>query len=293
MGSGKGLHVDQVLWSNIGKHWHGYKLLATWPAGEISARMVNQLGDAHFRPPLGENQRKALEEASKIVLLRPGDVFLMSGGVAHTTLCIDQDLSVTAYESLVTLHPRHAEHFMLTGNTCGPGAVDRGVMENEELVSLRQLAVRRLVALLEFELQRISVVGMNDHGEETDICESGARKRCRNLRNSLRGQLVFVARLFAEDSRFAMHATGGARRLLSTADALALSLPDDGVPLPTRPLKRIRETCDPAAQATQTDKDDQGLGDGDTSSSSSSSSSASASHGFQDPPSDVIIGPLR
>ncbi|CAE7248843.1 XRCC6 [Symbiodinium sp. CCMP2592] len=36
-GSGKGLHVDQVLWSNIGKQWRGYKLMVTWPAGHLTA----------------------------------------------------------------------------------------------------------------------------------------------------------------------------------------------------------------------------------------------------------------
>eukprot|EP00913_Durusdinium_trenchii_P012150 g11411.t1 len=67
-GSGKGLHVDQVLWSNLGKHWRGHKILVTWPAGAESARLVRDMGDAHFRAPLGKEQLEAL----KILAQRKG-----------------------------------------------------------------------------------------------------------------------------------------------------------------------------------------------------------------------------
>merc|ERR1719265_2493408 len=91
-GSGKGLHVDQVLWSNIGKQWRGYKLLAVWPAGRVSAEVVDSLNDAHFHPPLGAAHLAALERAVKIAFLRPGDIFVCSEGVAHATLCVSEGL---------------------------------------------------------------------------------------------------------------------------------------------------------------------------------------------------------
>eukprot|EP00929_Paragymnodinium_shiwhaense_P012068 TRINITY_DN11871_c0_g1_i3.p1 TRINITY_DN11871_c0_g1~~TRINITY_DN11871_c0_g1_i3.p1 ORF type:complete len:404 (-),score=71.70 TRINITY_DN11871_c0_g1_i3:212-1423(-) len=146
-GSGKGLHVDQVLWSNVGKQWRGHKLLAIWPPGEVSSRMVSELCDSHFKPPLGARQRAALEQASQIILLRPGDVFLMSGGVAHATVTVSQDLTLTGYESLVTLHPRHVAHFLCTGASSGPCAMERGVMQCDELRDFFQGVAKRVLSV--------------------------------------------------------------------------------------------------------------------------------------------------
>eukprot|EP00933_Yihiella_yeosuensis_P009064 TRINITY_DN11484_c0_g6_i2.p1 TRINITY_DN11484_c0_g6~~TRINITY_DN11484_c0_g6_i2.p1 ORF type:complete len:302 (-),score=78.73 TRINITY_DN11484_c0_g6_i2:62-967(-) len=116
--------------------------------GEESARLVAEMGDAHFRPPLGEQQLAALRCASRIALLRPGDMFLCSGGVAHATISASEELTVTGYESLVTLHPRHVAQFLETGSACGPCSLDRGVMEAEELCELRAGVLKRLQALL-------------------------------------------------------------------------------------------------------------------------------------------------
>lgn len=281
-GSGKGLHVDQVLWSNVGKHWRGYKLLAIWPAGEVSARMVAELGDAHFRPPLGPGQRAALEEAAKIVLLRPGDIFLCSGGVAHTTLCISEELTVTAYESFVTLNPRHVSHFLRTGDTCGPGALDRGVMEAEELLELRRSVVRRVAALLDSELREDPCV--NTFVAADPLGEKQADGR---IRAQLRGYLVWVALTLAEDMRFAVHAPGGPEQLLSAAHALS-KMPGVVVPGPAhlaasspRPSKRQR--CGTGEEEGSAEEKIQGCAPqppgfdcGDSSSTSASSSSSSS-----------------
>lgn len=147
-GSGKGLHVDQVLWSNIGKQWRGYKLLAVWPAGVVSAEVVASLTDAHFRPPLARPQIAALEMSAKIALLRPGDIFICSGGVAHASLCVSNDLSVTAYESLVTLGGRHVAQFLQTGSLAGPAPMERGIMEQEDLQHLQSGVAQRFLHLL-------------------------------------------------------------------------------------------------------------------------------------------------
>ena len=70
-----------------------------------------------FSPPLSEEEIAALESATRVCLVGPGDVFLFSGGVAHTTLCVGDSLSLTAYESFVNLNLRHAEALLDTGTS--------------------------------------------------------------------------------------------------------------------------------------------------------------------------------
>lgn len=147
-GAGKGLHVDQVLWSNVGHNYTGYKLLATWAPGAISTRLHDTMLDSVFTPPLKADQLDALKEASRIVLLRPGDVFLMSGGVAHATLTVGaEELNITAYESVVTLNPRHVRHFLRTGDKEGPYATERGGMPRRELKDFKDSTIDALEAL--------------------------------------------------------------------------------------------------------------------------------------------------
>ncbi|KAH8054780.1 hypothetical protein JL722_8728 [Aureococcus anophagefferens] len=147
-GAGKGLHVDQVLWSNVGHNYFGHKLLATWPPGAVSTELHASLLDSVLTPPLSEPQLAALRAASRVVLLRPGDVFLMSGGVAHATLSVSDDaLNVTAYESLVTLHPAHARHFLRTGDTSGPYGTKRGAMPPDEVEEYKDLMIDALEAV--------------------------------------------------------------------------------------------------------------------------------------------------
>lgn len=130
--SGKGLHVDQVLWSNVGKNWRGHKLIAAWPKGEVSSRIATEFDDVLFFPPLAERELEALREAAKVVLVRPGDVYLFSGGVAHTVLCVGEDINLSAYESFVPLTPAHVEHFLCTGLKDNPAYVE-GAMPEDEL----------------------------------------------------------------------------------------------------------------------------------------------------------------
>ena len=106
--SGTGLHVDQVLWSDVGRNFEGYKLLAAWPPGEVSAKALEVLGNDRLNPPLDSQRLAILQTASKITLLRPGDLYLFSGGVAHSALCVSTDeLCLGSYESFVSLKPRH------------------------------------------------------------------------------------------------------------------------------------------------------------------------------------------
>merc|ERR1719454_405668 len=50
--SGKGVHIDQVLWSNVARNWQGYKLVAAWPKGNVSKQVAESFYDEHFYPPL-------------------------------------------------------------------------------------------------------------------------------------------------------------------------------------------------------------------------------------------------
>jgi len=104
-GTGSGLHVDQCLWSNVGRNWCGHKLFAVWPWAE-RLRILEEAGKGRvFQLPLGEEEAGYLRRAQTIALLRPGDVVVFSGAQPHTALCVGQGLSVTAYESFVNAHP--------------------------------------------------------------------------------------------------------------------------------------------------------------------------------------------
>ncbi|CAE7206786.1 XRCC6 [Symbiodinium pilosum] len=237
-GSGKGLHVDQVLWSNVGKQWRGYKLMVTWPAGAESTRHVRELPDAHFRPPLGTAQLEALRSASRIALLRPGDLFICSGGVAHATISASRELTVTGYESLVSLHPRLVTHLLETGSVSGPCALDKGVMECEELRELRTSLLQRLMALLQ---EQTSSKATSSEVESA----SGFGAPLSLPRALLRRQLASAASQVAGDPNFAVLARGaGVCRLLAASDHLNAASKVPATLEPSR--KRLR--CDMLTQ---------------------------------------------
>ena len=113
---GSPLHVDQVLWSNVGKNWTGHKLLAVWPYGEASRDLFDEHNYTLFVPPLDAGECAALGRAAQIALLSPGDVVLFSGGCAHMALSVSAQLSLTAYESFVNLNPRNLAAFLDSGS---------------------------------------------------------------------------------------------------------------------------------------------------------------------------------
>jgi len=113
--SGSSMHVDQTLWSNIGKNWTGYKILFVWEYGEPSLNVLEKFYKQIMKPPFSPEERKALQSASKVVLVGPGDVFCFSGGNAHMTIGVGDELSLTAYESFVNLHRRNITVFRQSG----------------------------------------------------------------------------------------------------------------------------------------------------------------------------------
>mmetsp|Transcript_13581 Transcript_13581/g.16419 ORF Transcript_13581/g.16419 Transcript_13581/m.16419 type:complete len:563 (+) Transcript_13581:2-1690(+) len=135
-GTGKGLHVDQVFWSNIGNNFIGHKLIAVWEKGQISSDLHATMLDYVFSYPLDQRRLNALKKAKTVALLRPGDLFIISGGTAHATLSLD--FNVTSYESLITLNNTNIRHFLRTGRKSGPYSLRRGVMSRSELEDYKE-----------------------------------------------------------------------------------------------------------------------------------------------------------
>ena len=229
-GAGKGLHVDQVLWSNVGHNYTGYKLLATWAPGSISTKLHDTMLDSVFTPPLKQDQLDALRQASRIVLLRPGDVFLMSGGVAHATLTVgSEELNLTAYESVVTLNPRHARHFLRSGDRKGEYATEKGGMPRRELEDFKDSTIDALEALAiapnpDFRTARFPV---------TDADAAA-------LRRVLRDHLAATIELLDEEDRFyRKHVPQRLLAFLRAPPFEPLSGPSDIISLPRyRPWRR-------------------------------------------------------
>ena len=113
--AGSPMHVDQIMWSNVGKSFGGAKLLAIWASGEASREIFDQHHYTLFTPPLGAGEAEALEAAAKVALLLPGDCVLFSGGNAHMAMSVSDELSATAYESFVNLHPANLRLFLDSG----------------------------------------------------------------------------------------------------------------------------------------------------------------------------------
>ena len=64
--AGSPMHVDQILWSNVGKNWRGHKLLVVWRYGEPSRRMFDEHNYSLFLPPLADAEVAALEQAAQV-----------------------------------------------------------------------------------------------------------------------------------------------------------------------------------------------------------------------------------
>ena len=117
-GAGSAMHVDQIGWSNIGKNYTGHKLLALWPYGAASNTALDSHLDHLFAAPhgLASADVAMLRSACKVALVEPGDVFVFSGAQAHATVCVGEGLCLGAYESFVSLAPRHAQVFLSTND---------------------------------------------------------------------------------------------------------------------------------------------------------------------------------
>lgn len=106
---GSPLHIDQCLWSNIGRNWAGYKIMALWKFDDEN--IVKNHRRQLFLPPLSEDDKFALKSAIKIVIAHPGDIFLFSGANPHMAMVVSDKLSYTTYESFINSHPTHLDIF--------------------------------------------------------------------------------------------------------------------------------------------------------------------------------------
>ncbi|CAE7244693.1 unnamed protein product [Symbiodinium sp. CCMP2456] len=115
-GAGSGLHVDQCLWSNVGRNWCGFKLFALWPWSERH-RILDEAGKgAIFHPPLTKREEDFLSRAKTVALVGPGDVWVFSGGQPHTAMCVGDGVNVCAYESFVPAN-EEAMKLLVQSNT--------------------------------------------------------------------------------------------------------------------------------------------------------------------------------
>lgn len=115
-GAGSGLHVDQCLWSNVGRNWCGFKLFAIWPWHERHKILDDAGKGAIFCPPLTPEEEAFLSRAKTVALVGPGDVWVFSGGQPHTAMCVGKGINICAYESFVPAH-EEAMRLLVQSNT--------------------------------------------------------------------------------------------------------------------------------------------------------------------------------
>jgi len=117
---GSPLHIDQCLWSNIGRNWAGYKVMGLWKLDDEN--VIQNHRRQLFSPPLSQSEKEALHSAIKIVLVRPGDMFLFSGANPHMAMVVSDQLSYTTYESFINTHPTHLDIFCKTNTEEHPSS---------------------------------------------------------------------------------------------------------------------------------------------------------------------------
>ena len=95
--AGSCLHVDQCLWSNVGKNFAGYKVVAVWPFGHEANEILDDHWSQLFRPvdrSVASNSHVSPQHAAvlgktvKMAILQPGDVFIFSGACAHMAMYV-------------------------------------------------------------------------------------------------------------------------------------------------------------------------------------------------------------
>ena len=141
-GAGSGLHVDQCLWSNVGRNWCGLKQFALWPWEERHSILEEAGQGAVFQMPLSETHVRLLGRAKVVTTLRPGDVWVFSGGQPHTALCAGDGLNVSAYESFVSLHEEAMR--LLVGTNTKEGHAKGCMMDDGDLDELYEDVVDRM-----------------------------------------------------------------------------------------------------------------------------------------------------
>lgn len=198
--SGKALHIDQVLWQNIGKNWRGKKLVAAWPLHE-TATLLDLVSDCIFLPDRGAGgepgcgdsppalaplELALLKRAACVSMIQPGDVFYFTGGIPHVTLSVGMDVNITAYESIITLNKTHVKHF-LSQSVNNSGFAVQGMenywkmgMPEKELKDVKLDMVDRLEDIANRWLTSLEwlQVGSENFGRVVHLKKTEHRFRC-------------------------------------------------------------------------------------------------------------------
>jgi len=198
-GTGSGMHVDQCLWSNIGRNWCGFKLFAIWP-WEERLTIPNEVGKGRiFHLPLSPEEEAWLARAKVLALVRPGDVWVFSGGQPHTALVVGDGLNVSAYESFV---PAHVDAMgLLVKSNMGKAHWESCWMDDDDLDELYEDVVDNLQRSLRSDdldtrlrsRLRDCIQVMREKGD--DYCKElwaqedrGERRRQREMESSYSGE---------------------------------------------------------------------------------------------------------
>lgn len=141
-GTGSGFHVDQCLWSNVGRNFCGYKLFAIWPYTERLSILDDAGKGTVLHLPLSPQHEDFLRRAKSVALVGPGDVWCFSGGQPHTALCVGDGINISAYESYVPAHP--AAVGLLVQSNCKDTHWRKCWMDDEDLDELYEDVVDAL-----------------------------------------------------------------------------------------------------------------------------------------------------
>merc|ERR1711994_1168508 len=149
------------IWSNVGKNFTGYKLIAVWKYESNIHDIIEPFHRRLFHPPgITKSELEILSHCIKICLVHPGDVFLFNGGNPHMTLSISDCLSLTAYESFINFHltninafldsnqePTHHEEFHMDEETLEDVKLDVAdlVNDNFDKIEKKKISDKRVI----------------------------------------------------------------------------------------------------------------------------------------------------
>eukprot|EP00471_Norrisiella_sphaerica_P010117 CAMPEP_0184497008 /NCGR_PEP_ID=MMETSP0113_2-20130426/35486_1 /TAXON_ID=91329 /ORGANISM="Norrisiella sphaerica, Strain BC52" /LENGTH=608 /DNA_ID=CAMNT_0026883931 /DNA_START=8 /DNA_END=1835 /DNA_ORIENTATION=- len=235
--TGSCVHVDQVLWSNVGKNFAGYKVFAVWKFGRDSNAILEHHHEKLFLSPLTQPEKKAILGASTVALLEPGDVFFFSGANAHTAVCVGDQISVTSYESFVNLSANHLRIFCGTNDTSDH--FEDCHMHADELSSMKEEVCDSILDMLELLQALPGAVSPRATTMAGEAKKSLLPEKLRKLQkiavevidDRVRDHILSAERILREDREL--------RRYLDGIDSSSSSVPSRDSSLPAR-RHRIR-----------------------------------------------------
>lgn len=130
-----------------------------------------------------------MRRAAKVAFIRPGDVYLFSGGIAHAVLCVSEEMCLGAYESIVTMNPVHVEHFLHTDDTEGVYFLKGFSMDSAEFNDTKEDCIDQLEDAAE-QLE-------NGGPDKADVSNAGLSATWDHIRAQLNADQALQATLRA------------------------------------------------------------------------------------------------